>query len=241
MIRARLLRRLPALALMGITLTACTRAVAPDDYFPLQPGHEWRYRVDVEGAPRPPAGLRVHEVRTLRPIKVDGVDGKVFRRFDTLGNEYHFTRSDTGVERIGLRNATELEAQRDVPARPVLPTPPKVGSTWQVSTHPFALRRTVPLGGYLSSQYSIALTMMIEATNDVVTTPAGRFENCLRVVGEGSIELYGDARQGFITVPITQTEWYAPGVGLVKLLREEPLEAEIFEGGSIQYELIGYR
>ncbi|MEO0423313.1 MAG: hypothetical protein AAF184_13300 [Pseudomonadota bacterium] len=236
-----LLRRFGIVALVFVGLNGCTRSADPSDFFPLQPGHEWTYRVDVKGAPTPPAGLPLHEVRTLKPIKVQGVPGRVYRRFDVLGNEYHFTRSDASIERIALRNATELEAQRDVPARQVLPLPPTLGSTWQLSTHPYALRRTVPLGADLSVQFSISLTMIIEATDDIITTPAGRFENCVRVVGEGSLELYGDARQGFITVPITQTEWYAPGVGLVKLLREEPLEADLFEGGSIQYELVDYR
>ena len=233
--------RLGVMLVTALVLSACTGSTPTSEFFPLSPGHRWTYRVDVRGAPTPPAGLRLHEVRTLKPISIQGVAGRVFRRFDALGNEYHFTQSAKSIERIAVRNATELEATRDVPARQILPLPPAVGSTWQVSTHPYALRRTVPLGANLSSQFSISLTMIIEAIDDTVETPAGRFENCVRIVGEGSLELYADARQGFLTVPITHTEWYAPGVGLVRLLREEQLEAELFEGGSIQYELIDYR
>ncbi|MCU7946598.1 MAG: hypothetical protein KZQ72_08155, partial [Candidatus Thiodiazotropha sp. (ex Cardiolucina cf. quadrata)] len=36
---------------------------------------------------------------------------------------------------------------------------------------------------------------------------------------------------------INTTEWYAPGVGLVKLLREEPLDNDVFAGGHVLLEL----
>ena len=55
----------------------------------------------------------------------------------------------------------------------------------------------------------------------------------LRVEGSAQLSLYSDARLGYQEIPIKTTEWYAPGVGLVKLVREEPLDTEVFEGGTI--------
>ena len=52
--------------------------------------------------------------------------------------------------------------------------------------------------------------------------------------------MYVDPRLGYQDILLTQKEWYAPGVGLVKLIREEPLDLPMFKGGSIMMELEKY-
>ncbi len=42
----------------------------------------------------------------------------------------------------------------------------------------------------------------VEKSNEIVTVPAGVFEGCFKVVDD--------------TLPATQTDWYCPGVGIVK-------------------------
>jgi hypothetical protein len=220
------------------TLGGCTRPAADDDFFPLTPGHMWQYRVshlDIAHDPGPSS----HEVRTLRTVTVDG--NRVYRRIDSLGNEYHFRRDDGGIRRVAMRDAAELTAQPDVPPRDVLRFPLTTGQSWQATTHPYAIRRLVPFGGNLTGRYSLSLTFTVEQVGVAVDTPAGRFENCVMIIGEGTLEVYGDARRGFISVPVIHTEWYAPGVGLVKLEREETVDTELFSGGTIRFELTDYR
>ena len=69
----------------------------------------------------------------------------------------------------------------------------------------------------------VTVTYKIEDTDDTVTVTAGTFGHCLRVHGKGYL-FAGRTLQEFMgidTINIDQTEWYAPGVGLVKSVREE--------------------
>jgi hypothetical protein len=70
--------------------------------------------------------------------------------------------------------------------------------------------------------------------------PAGRFEKCLRLEGTGLLHVLADARVGASEVPVTHTEWYAPGVGLVKLVRSETLDTQAIVGGTITMELTAF-
>lgn len=222
---------------LALALAACGQA--PDDsHFPLAGGHEWSYRIVHEGLERETGPTR-HVVRTLPSRQADGEI--LWRRLDSLGNEYHFHAGADGVRRVAMRNAAELIAQPDVPPRTVLQYPLVPGTSWQAPTRPYAIRRMMPLGGNVTAQYSLPLTYTVESVDETVQTPAGRFAECVLVVGRGSIEIYGDARQGFITVPITHSEWYAKGVGLVKLVREEAIDTDVFRGGTIRFELVDYR
>jgi len=47
----------------------------------------------------------------------------------------------------------------------------------------------------------------------------------------------GSAVSGFVNVPVVQTEWYAPGVGLVKLERTETIGKSIYVGGKFSLDL----
>jgi len=44
---------------------------------------------------------------------------------------------------------------------------------------------------------------------------------------------YADASAGYQEILINHSEWYAPGVGLVKLERDEPLDTSIMKGGKV--------
>jgi hypothetical protein len=70
-----------------------------------------------------------------------------------------------------------------------------------------------------------------------VETPAGKFEGCLRVAGEAKIKLYVDALFMWRDIPLFSTEWYCPGVGLVKVERVETSPSKFMLGGRMTLEL----
>ena len=88
------------------------------------------------------------------------------------------------------------------------------------------------------SHAPVIMTYTIEATGQTVDTRAGRFPDCLRVKGKAAMRLYADPVQGWRDMPLATTEWYCKGVGLVKLVREEPSEGATFlTGGTLTMEL----
>jgi len=90
----------------------------------------------------------------------------------------------------------------------ILALPPVVGDSWsgQVETR----------GGE-----SLSLSRIVESDSDTIVVPAGRFENCLRVVTVGQEPADADFSDHIDTylrriMGGTRIMWFAPGVGLVK-------------------------
>ena len=119
----------------------------------------------------------------------------------------------------------------------ILRRPFQVGSNWSQDTHPYVLRRLQPYEEQLAKNIEFKMAYQIGALNDTVEVPAGRFDDCIRVDGEALLTVYADGRTGYQDININTSEWYAPGVGLVKLVRTEPLDSHVFAGGSIVIEL----
>jgi len=63
----------------------------------------------------------------------------------------------------------------------------------------------------------------------------------VRVRGHGVVRLYADAVVGWRDMPLTTLEWYCPGVGLVKLERDEPARSTYLIGGHVTMELLQWR
>nr|CAA6830832.1 MAG: Unknown protein [uncultured Thiotrichaceae bacterium] len=84
------------------------------------------------------------------------------------------------------------------------------------------------------------MSYRIASRDETVSVPAGTFEDCLLVEGEATLTMFADPLTGYQDVPIKTREWYAPGVGLVKLERSEVLDTRIYKGGSYLFELVEY-
>ena len=84
------------------------------------------------------------------------------------------------------------------------------------------------------------MSYRVASRDETVIVPAGKFEHCLLVEGEAKLTVFADPMTGYMDVPTTTREWYAPGVGLVKLERSEPLDSSVFKRGSYIFELVGF-
>jgi len=215
-------------------LLGCSKeSMDTDRYFPLQSGLRWTYRVTTE-----PVGIRKNErfeVHNSDPELVDGVLHAV--RVTDQGTRYYVRDTDDGIFRAAKRTLVELYPQPDRPLRWILKRPFQPGNTWSNETHPYVLRRLQPYEESLAKGINFKMAYQISALADTVDVSAGRFENCIRVDGDAQLTVYADGRTGYQDIQINTTEWYAPGVGLVKLVREEPLRSDVFAGGRVEFEL----
>ena len=95
---------------------------------------------------------------------------------------------------------------------------PKVGETWEdrITRRPDGLSWGIEEGDELIAR------SVVESDDDLVLTPAGRFERCLRVRTVITPPNVGVATE-FRTRSYcgTRLTWFAPGVGLVKLRHED--------------------
>ncbi|MEQ8232632.1 MAG: hypothetical protein RLW61_12965 [Gammaproteobacteria bacterium] len=227
-----------ACALALALLAACgDGGKAGTELFPLEEGLAWRYAVAT--TTRQGTSRDIHEVVSLGGRAVDG--SRHYVRRTAGGTDYHFTVDDEGVWRVGKRLVVELAPQPDVPRRLVLPREPRVGAQWQNTTHPYVLRRLVHDGVDMRRAYVVPMNYTIEAVDETVSVPAGEFTGCVRVVGQAELQMYVDGPTGMRSIPLVTEEWYAPGVGLVRLRRTETIESTLMASGTLEMSLLAIR
>lgn len=201
----------------------------PDSYFPLEPGLGWTYRITTEIGGRQTESQLVEHNDGI--VQIDGLPHT--ERVTDQGTRYYVREDQDGVYRAAKRTIVEIKPQPDDPPRWILRRPYEVGSNWSQESHPYVLRRLHPYEAQLAGNIQFKMSYQIGALGETVEVPAGRFEGCIRVDGDALLSLYADARTGYRDIEINTREWYAPGVGLVKLVRTEPHSSDVFGGGKI--------
>lgn len=225
---------LPFTALASLLLAACGNA--PDTpYFPLESGRRWTYTLHETNA----LGEKTEtfEITSAGPRERNGET--FWLRRNSLGTEYWLKLDERNIVRAGLRTTVEFEPRDEPTPRTVLPIAPKLGDGWEQPSQPFILERAVPFRERFLHHESVrfALQMKITAVDEEVTVPAGTFKHCIKAEGDALIYVLADPRLGGSEVVVRHTEWYAPGVGLIKLQRVEPLETTQIVGGEVTMEL----
>lgn len=233
----RTVRIAPVVA-AAATLSACGHP-AGHDLFPLDAGTRWDYRVTTTLAGGDPESSEL-SLRALGREPMD--DGtQAWHRRSEGGMDWWLRRDDTGIYRVASKSDNDPEPQPDEKRRYVLKAPYTVGTEWQATTAAYLLERPQSFPRELRTTHSaVPMRYAIEEVGASVQTPAGAFTGCLRVTGRAVLKLYLDPVTGWGDVPLTQTEWFCPGPGLVKLVRDEPGRSAYLQGGTYTMELIAW-
>jgi len=226
-------------ALASAWLAGCSPSPG-SGYFPLDKGHRWVYRSTSEWE-NATVERETVELTTLGEERLG--DGKAWHRRSASGVDYWLRADDSGVYRVASKTDVVAEPQPDQPVRYVLKAPLAVGTSWQAATNAYLLRRNAEFPPEIRHTHApVPMTYRIEALGEAVRTPAGDFEDCLRVRGSAVMRLFADPVAGFRDLPLSTTEWYCKGVGLVKLERSEPASHSTFlNGGTLVMELTAWQ
>jgi hypothetical protein len=231
----RQLCALPALLFMQ----ACSdTSTASPSFFPLNSGWTWRYEMITTNEKGSVTEMFTVE-NTGKKNHGPGLEG--WERRNSLGNFYLFQVDESGVYRIGLRNEIEQDFRKDAPEekRFVLKEPFKLENSWMVPSVPYIMRKSFDWPYELKYTKTVTMNYRIEALDQTITVQAGEFKGCIVVSGSNILRIFVDATLGFQDLPITQKEWYCPGTGLVKLVRNEPvMRSTYYFGGSQSFELV---
>lgn len=221
-------------------LSACNNEVDSSNYFPLNKGLEWKYRTTLITKKKQEQGR--YTVTNIGTTKVDNEVVNIRRTDD--GRDYYLIEKSDGIYRYASRTLFETHPDIDDPPRLVLPTPflKSLKARWSSKTTRYTIHRIGPstVTNANSPIQDFVMSYSIVSQNETVMVPAGRFENCLLVEGEATLTLFVDPHIGYQDIPITTREWYAPGVGLVKLERVEPLDTRVYNGGRYLFELMSF-
>jgi len=215
------------------TLTGCERPTPAASYFPLEPGRGWQYRVErttMDGSTE----LR-HAVRAVAVPPGLGIDAM---RETLSGLRYFYAIDDDGIFRIGARAGGPRQGAGDVSRELVLPHAVDATSTWQTWSQTTVLENTGPPWETLFRiNAPVRMRYQVEATDGAITTPAGRFDGCLVIAGRGTASVDAGNYIGRTQIEIASREWFAPGVGLVRMERDEKTGADALRAGRLVMEL----
>ena len=217
-------------------LTGCSRA--PDNYYPLSGGKYWRYVMSYHTMDGNFKGI--YAVETLGLKKEDGHEIHVRRLLD--GSIDFLRIDDQGIRLVGREKNDSTNTRRVDLDHPVFQFPLEVGKEWQDTTISRALIKTGPpqkTEFHISAQ--VPVTARIESMTDAVSVPAGTFVECMRILLKGNEFTNAGNYVGLTIVNIEETDWYAPGVGLVKSIRKESTPSKALDRGEITLELESYR
>jgi hypothetical protein len=228
------------LSSLATALAGCGAGAPATGFFPLESGHRWTYDVKTEWD----NNVIEHDPLVLTTHGSDALaeGGSAFRRRSDSGVDYWLRSDDTGIYRVASKSDLDAEPKPDAQRRYVLKAPLAAGSSWQATTTAYLLKRRNEFPREIKHTHpSITMNYTIEAVGEKVQTRAGAWGNCLRVKGMAAIRVYADPVVGWRDMPLATTEWYCDGVGLVRVVREEPAQATFLTGGTLTMELIAWQ
>lgn len=228
-----------AAALMFVLLAGCGAAPQDDSLFPLAVGHRWAYELTTEWE----NNVVEHEPRVIETLGRERLEsGEAWRRRSDSGVDYWLKSDALGIYRVATKSELQEEPQPDKEPRFVLKAPVAVGTSWRASTTAYLLQRRQEFPREIRHGHpAVPMSYTIEALGEKLQVRAGAFENCVRVKGVAALRLFADPVVGWKDMPLVTTEWYCAGVGLVKLVREEPAESSFLTGGKLTMELVDWR
>ncbi len=226
------------LALLAIVWLAACGAPQDDSFFPLAKGPRWANAITTEWE----NDTVEHEPRVIETLGRDALpSGEAWRRRSDSGVEYWLKSDASGVYRVATKSDLQDEAEIDKEPRYVLKTPVAVGTSWRSTTTAYLLQRRQEFPREIRHSHpAVPMNYSIEAVGEQVAVRAGRFGNCVRVKGVAALRLFADPVVGWKDMALTTTEWYCAGVGLVKLVREEPAGSTFLTGGTLTMELVDW-
>lgn len=231
---------LPAAIASALLLGGCNPRGNDKSFYPLEEGRSWTYRVtkNMDGAMEADVDTVTFTMKGAQNL----VGGKAERRHSSNGLDYWLRSDSSGIYRVASRNPLEENAKPDDPPRFVLKQPFALGTQWQATTVAYVLqRRNMFPGEVRYNQKPLMMNYVISALAENVETPAGKFEGCIKVIGEAKIKLYVDANVNWQDIPLLSSEWYCPGVGLARVERVENSPSRLMRGGNLTFDLMAMK
>jgi len=223
-----------------LLLTSCGVKAPEDDFFPLQIGRSWTYRVTKTMVEKGEPKVESLTLDTRGNELIGGVSA--MRRHSDSGADYWLRSDDTGVYRVASKNALDSEPKADEVSRYVLRKPFVVGTSWEALTVAYIMEhRNESRKEMRYTHKPMNMRYRIEALDQKVTTEAGNFDGCIKVTGEAQIKLFADDVFNFRDVPLFSYEWYCPKVGLVRMERVEASPSKFVIGGTLLLDLTNWQ
>ena len=199
-------------------------------YFPLKNGHIWNYNVVINPGVEDKINYKkINSSIEGTLIKKPGIEETIpvhpiLREDDSI---YYYSKNKNGIFREGIQFKRESPVIFEKNKKYVLKYPIKIGTKWNSVSKTFLIIRRYAYFDYRATTM-FDINYEIKSLTETIKVPAGNFKNCVKVVGKGETTFIGDREIGSIKIKIMTNDWYAPKVGLVKSIRWEETDSDLF-------------
>jgi uncharacterized protein DUF3108 len=205
-----------------------------NSYFPLDKGYKWQY--DVALITRDGLSNQKYIYNNLGEGELNGEP--VYLRESLDGSILYYSNSNDGIHYLGSMDSQSLNPEFHEDKQLIIPAVLSLDTEWQHTTYTRLLQKTGPPQKTVFKIIAeIPLEIKIESFDETVDVPAGRFNNCMKVSMSGFVFKNAGNYIGLTMVSVEQTNWYAPGVGLVKMERLETTQRKALDKGTLLIEL----
>jgi DUF3108-like len=208
-----------------------------DSYFPLDKGYKWQY--DVALLTRDGLSNQKYFLSNLGEGKLNGESVYLRKSFD--GSILYYSDTNEGIYYLGSIDTQSLHPEYKEEKQLIFPEQLSIGTEWEETTITKLLKKTGPPQKTVFKIIArVPLEVEIKSLTETVTVPAGRFENCIKIFMEGFVFKDAGNYIGMTMVSVEQTNWYAPGVGLIKMERQETTQRKALDKGTLLVELVKF-
>jgi uncharacterized protein DUF3108 len=205
-----------------------------NSYFPLSKGYKWQY--DVTLITRDGLSKQKYILNNLGEGQLEGKP--VYLRQSLDDTILYYSVSDEGIYYLGNIDSQSIEHEFIEDIQLVIPKPLTVGTEWEQTTITKLLKKTGPPQKTVFEIFAkVPLEVKVESLTETVTVAAGNFQNCMKITMSGFEFKNAGNYIGLTMVSVEQTNWYAPGVGLIKMERIETTQRKALDKGSLSLEL----
>ena len=194
------------------------------NYFPVDKLKRWSYAITITP--------EIDKPTTYKKINVALGKTKINKEiyYPLLrenGSVYYYQKKNSGIFRYGFSFEKEREINLHKKERLVLPKNLETGTKWNVNSKTYLILKRYPYYDYRATT-NFQINYEVVSKNQTVTTPLGKFKDCLYLRGVGNTKFIGDSEIGSIDINIISEEWYAKNVGLIKSIRTEKTNSDLF-------------
>jgi hypothetical protein len=189
------------------------------NYFPITDGTSWSYRgTDTLAGQAAVAYVTTTATRGLKTVL--GTPATVLSQSNSLNSqlaeEDYFVRESRGLVNYGSSDSSDIFASQLLPPPHLdIPFPLVPGVTSEtVRKNGVDFGQDLDFDGK-TEKADLSYELTVEQFENV-TVPAGTYSNAAKIVRKTSLSVISSAGFGTQTVVGTQTNWFAPDIGLVK-------------------------
>ena len=210
-------------------------------YFPLGKIKSWSYKIVIE----PEVDKKTIYKKTnlslgKQKLKLEGKKESFYPFLREDGSIFFYKLKKNGIFRSGSAFAKDKNINKEKQERMVLPSPIKIGKKWSVDSKTYLILKRYPYYDYRATT-NFMIDYEIISKNEIISTPTGKFRNCILIRGIGNTKFIGDSEIGSIAINILSEEWYAKGVGLIKSVRVEKTDSDLFGTTKMTQVLEGFK